>query len=111
MPVMRLIRNLTGLADKSGEKLLEITMKSLKLNNREYIRIIFYDTGTGIKKNILDKISSPFFSTKPQGEGTGLGLSISHGIIKNHGGSLRFESVEGKFTKVYIDLPVNPDLS
>jgi signal transduction histidine kinase len=34
-----------------------------------------------------------------------LGLSISHNIIKNHGGKLLFESVEGEYTKVMVDLP------
>jgi signal transduction histidine kinase len=36
-----------------------------------------------------------------------LGLSISHGILKNHGGRLWFESVEGEYTKVVVDLPVD----
>lgn len=47
----------------------------------------------------------PFFSTKPKGIGTGLGLSISHGIINDHGGNLKIDSVEGKFTKIIIELP------
>jgi two-component system NtrC family sensor kinase len=61
----------------------------------------------GINENCLNLITDPFFSTKPQGEGTGLGLSISHGIIKNHGGRLLFNSVEGEYTMVFVDLPVN----
>jgi signal transduction histidine kinase len=50
---------------------------------------------------------NPFFSSKPPGQGTGLGLSISHGIIKDHGGSLSIESVEGEFTRVIIELPAD----
>jgi signal transduction histidine kinase len=53
----------------------------------------------------MDKICSPFFTTKPLNEGTGLGLHISHGIIKNHAGRLSFESTFGQYTKVAIDLP------
>jgi len=55
----------------------------------------------------MSRISEPFFSTKPKGEGTGLGLSISQGIIKNHGGRLWFESVEGVYTKAVVDLPMD----
>jgi two-component system NtrC family sensor kinase len=86
---------------------LEIQSKTIVLQGRNYIRTIFHDNGGGIQENLLNRISEPFFSTKPQGEGTGLGLSISHGIVENHGGRLWFESVEGMYTKAVIDLPVN----
>lgn len=91
----------------NNEKLFEIKCETTKIEGKKHIRTTFFDTGTGIPENILDKISNPFFTTKPKGEGTGLGLSISHGIIENHGGKLRSESVEGEFTKVMIDLPVD----
>jgi two-component system, cell cycle sensor histidine kinase and response regulator CckA len=86
-------------------KFLEIQGKTIKLEDQNYVRTTFYDHGTGIPKNILNKVCDPFFSTKPPGSGTGLGLSISHNIIKNHGGKLLFESVEGEYTKVMVDLP------
>ena len=86
-------------------KFLGIQGKTFRLEDRNYVRTIFYDRGTGIPKKILNKVCDPFFSTKPAGNGTGLGLSISHGIIKNHGGKLLFESVEGEYTKVMVDLP------
>ena len=89
------------------DKFLEIQSKTIVIHGRNYIRTIFHDNGGGIQKNLLHRISEPFFSTKPQGEGTGLGLSISHGIVENHGGRLWFESVEGMYTKAVIDLPVN----
>ncbi|MBI5055751.1 MAG: PAS domain-containing protein [Nitrospirae bacterium] len=87
-------------------KTFEITAETLTINNKPFVRIIFYDQGTGIPPGVLNKIMNPFFTTKPDGEGTGLGLSISHGIISNHGGKLTVDSVEGKFTKVIIDLPL-----
>ncbi len=55
---------------------------------------------------IKDKAIKPFFTTKPHGKGTGLGLSISHKIIKNHGGKIVIDSIEGEFTKVALILPV-----
>ncbi|MBW2569382.1 MAG: PAS domain-containing protein [Deltaproteobacteria bacterium] len=88
------------------DKILEIRGKTVKMKEQTYVRTTFYDRGTGISADIMDKISDPFFSTKPHGKGTGLGLSISHGIIKNHDGKLRFESVEGEYTRVMVDIPV-----
>ncbi|HLL55478.1 MAG TPA: ATP-binding protein, partial [Myxococcaceae bacterium] len=63
------------------------------------------DNGGGIPQAVREKIFTPFFTTKPPGEGTGLGLSISHQIIEGLGGTLRFESEEGKFTEFIITLP------
>ncbi len=72
--------------------------------DRAEIRI--RDNGTGISAEALDKLFTPFFTTKPAGEGTGLGLSISHDIITDqHGGSIRADSEEGAFTEFVIELP------
>ena len=89
------------------DKVFEISAETLENKEKNYVRIVFYDRGTGISDRLLDRISEPFYSTKPKNEGTGLGLSISHGIIENHRGKLRFESVEGEYTKVIVDLPLN----
>lgn len=88
-------------------KILEINGELIFLEKKKYMRLIFYDRGLGIPKKFVDKVADPFFSTKPQGEGTGLGLSISHGIIETHGGKLWFESKEGEYTKVMVDLPMH----
>ncbi len=78
----------------------------VETNNNKYVRIIFNDRGTGMPADILDRICDPFFTSKPPGKGTGLGLSISHAIIKDHNGRLYFDSVEGEYAKIVIDLPV-----
>jgi len=87
-------------------KILEIQCTEIMLRNRPHVRISFIDRGTGIPEALRDKVMNPFFSTKPSNMGTGLGLSISHSIIKNHGGNLLIDSVEGEFTRVIIELPV-----
>ncbi|MBI4690576.1 MAG: PAS domain-containing protein [Nitrospirae bacterium] len=87
-------------------KILEISGETIMIDGHSYIRMLFYDHGTGMADDILDKVMNPFFSTKPSGHGTGLGLSISHGIISDHNGKLTIESIEGEFARVIIDLPV-----
>lgn len=88
-----------------NDKILRIFAETVLAGDTQHVRITFYDQGAGIPAGILDKIMDPFFTTK-SGEGTGLGLSISHGIIREHGGRISIDSVEGKYTKVVMDLPV-----
>ena len=52
------------------------------------------DTGIGIDENDLEKVFTPFWSTKGFG-GTGMGLASSYGIIRSHGGELTVDSVKG----------------
>jgi signal transduction histidine kinase/Fe-S-cluster-containing hydrogenase component 2 len=50
------------------------------------------DSGCGIPDEHLDKLFSPFFTTKRVGKGTGLGLAVTHGIVKMHRGQISVES-------------------
>jgi len=88
-------------------KLLRITGEKVTVDDLPFIRITFFDQGTGIAPENINKVINPFFSTKPANIGTGLGLSISHAIVSNHGGRLMIKSVKGKFTMIIIELPVN----
>jgi len=72
------------------------------------ITIEVKDTGTGISKNILDKIYEPFFTTKEVGKGTGMGLSISYGIVQDYGGFIKVETEEGVGSDFIIKFPI-PD--
>jgi two-component system, cell cycle sensor histidine kinase and response regulator CckA len=71
----------------------------------DYVVCEVEDTGSGIAKEIVDKIWEPFFSTKDVGKGTGLGLSMVYGIIKQTGGYIYCDSVVGRGTVFSIYLP------
>ncbi len=74
--------------------------------NGDRLHVTFEDTGTGIAKENLAKLFTPFFTTKQIGKGTGLGLAIAYGIIKMHKGNIRvLWSEVGSGTTFLIDLP------
>lgn len=72
---------------------------------RDHALIEFRDTGSGIPKEVLQRIFEPFFSTKKE-KGTGLGLSISYRIIQAHGGRIDVESVEGQGSVFTVRIPL-----
>ena len=61
-------------------------------DNKDEIIFIISDTGTGISKENMNKIFTPFFTTKELGKGTGLGLPLIYGIVKMHKGSIDLKS-------------------
>lgn len=75
-----------------------------KCPENRFLRIFVRDTGCGIPPEILEKITTPFFTTKRFG--TGLGLNISQSIIERHGGKLKFSS-DDQYTTATIELPLN----
>jgi len=85
-----------------GERRLKIATETE--NSRVLIRIS--DTGPGIAPTALEKVFEPFFTTKAAGKGTGLGLSLSQGLVKDHGGEIRVESLVGKGTTFTVEIPI-----
>ena len=68
------------------------------------VDIIISDTGCGIDKYEMDRIFTPYFTTKSKG--SGLGLAISQKIIEDHNGLLKIESTPQEGTTVTISLPL-----
>jgi two-component system, cell cycle sensor histidine kinase and response regulator CckA len=82
------------------------------LSPGEYAVLSVTDTGTGISKDVQERMFDPFFTTKSVGKGTGLGLSTVYGIVKQSGGYLLVESEPGEGACFSVYLPrIHKDLS
>ena len=90
-------------------KIMRISAHLLDTGIEERVCLVVEDHGAGIAKEVADRIFDPFFTTKPRGLGTGLGLSISHGIVKDHDGDIRVESIPGESTRFTVEIPVWTD--
>jgi len=92
--------------DEKYKPLVTISTKKIK----DQVLITIKDNGTGIPKDIKDKIFQPFFTTKPTGKGTGLGLSLAYDIItQGHGGALELNTKPGEGTEFLIYIPLSED--
>lgn len=89
--------------DSQERKVFRISARRAGTNG-EIVRIEFYDNGVGIKREDLNKVFDPFFTTRRETGGTGLGLSVTFGIIRDFGGTINVESEEGKFTRFIVEL-------
>lgn len=98
---INLLLNSIQAIEKEGKILI------LSQLNNDSVSITITDTGCGIAKENLPRITDPFFTTKDPRKGIGLGLSITYTIIQEHNGLIEFESVIGKGTTVIVTLPVN----
>jgi PAS domain S-box-containing protein len=88
---------------------LTVTTRRVKDDERckDYVEVVFSDTGCGIAQEHIDRIFEPFFTTRKIGEGTGLGLSVSYRIVKNHGGEILVNSKIDQGSTFVVRLPVN----
>ena len=68
------------------------------------VNVSFRDDGVGISAENLQRLATPFFTTKP--EGTGLGLAVARHWVSQHDGTLDIQSREGSGTAVRVSLPL-----
>ncbi len=71
------------------------------------IRVSIEDTGCGIPPENMDKLFTPFFSTKEAVKGVGLGLAVSYGIVERHGGRIEVKSQVNRGSTFSVFLPVH----
>ena len=96
-----LILNAIDSMDGMPEKRLKIWTEVDE--NASMISVYIEDTGCGIPKQAMDKIFTPYFTSKKHG--TGLGLSVVKGIVERHAGKIHVESEAGKGTRFKVNLP------
>ena len=97
---LNLINNAAHAIDDSGV----ITVRSAL--DGEMVKVQVSDTGRGIPADVIGHIFDLYYTTKPQGEGTGLGLTIARDIVRQHGGDITVETVEGSGTTFTVTLPI-----
>lgn len=74
--------------------------------NEQMVRVEICDDGPGIPEDVIERIFTPFFTTKPFGEGTGLGLDLAWRIVvEKHGGNISVQSKPGD-TRFAVCLPL-----
>ncbi|MFH1674894.1 MAG: ATP-binding protein [Pseudomonadota bacterium] len=99
--LINVVKNSIEAMPDGGKLVCETELRDSML----HLRIL--DTGKGIHPDKLPDIFDSFVTTKPKG--TGLGLAISLKIIRDHGGTMEFESESGKGTTCIISLPLNAE--
>ena len=98
---INLIKNSIEAINNNGIIDIDIVPKN------KYIYINVKDNGIGMKKEDIEKLNYPFYTTKQNG--TGLGLYLSKEIIKKHDGTMSFESIDGM--NIGIKLPYDARLN
>jgi signal transduction histidine kinase len=84
--------------NKSGGRVVVTAVDS-----PEGVVITVDDNGPGMSSDVLRKVGTPFFSTRP--EGTGLGVAQCRRLVEGAGGTFNINSVEGQGTKVQFTIP------
>lgn len=82
----------------------KLTLKS-EVHRNGQVSVTVADTGVGIPEKIKPQLFTPLFTTKPRGQG--FGLAVCKRVIEAHGGTISFESQEGKGARFMIQLPIS----
>jgi len=88
------------------EKIIEVTTMLRTDDGKRHLVLSVRDNGTGIAPENLQKIFTPFYTSKEATKGTGLGLSVSLGIAESHNGTIEVESVLGVGSTFSLILPL-----
>lgn len=105
--LVSIISNAIDAMDKGGRlEIISDMDRNSKMPSRKSIRVTIIDTGHGISEENIERIFTPFYTTKDEGKGTGLGLSIVKRIIKMHKGDIEVFSKVNEGTSFILYFPV-----
>jgi len=96
---MNIVKNALESMKDGGELIIKTRLSGSR------VILEFIDTGKGIDEKLIPRIFDAFYSTKE--EGFGLGLALTRQFIKEHGGSIKCESVRGKGSVFTVEIPVS----
>jgi CheY-like chemotaxis protein len=113
--MMNLCTNAAHSMEKDGG-ILEVSVEDTEIHEETasrfpeidpgpHVQLCVSDTGDGIRREVMDRVFDPYFTTKDVGKGTGLGLSVVHGIVNSHHGRISVKSETGKGTTFTILFP------
>jgi signal transduction histidine kinase len=106
--VCNLLSNAIDASPKGSTIEIQLTLLPKTELNRDWYRLKVTDHGEGISPENLQRVFTPYFTTKNTGDGKrgfGLGLAIARKIVHLHGGNLSIVSKEKKGSTVQVDLP------
>ena len=106
MDMFKILQALKNVINNAFDAVQEegiIRLQTRKRNNS--IQINIEDNGNGIKKDDMENIFDPFYTTKVKG--FGIGLSVVKEIIEGHDGKLMIDSEHGRGTVTTVELPIN----
>ena len=99
---------ITGKSDNAAQAIPEGRANTNEIHvvtrfDGERVAIEIHDTGSGMPPDVLDRLFTPFFTTKPGG--SGIGLALSRQIAEAHGGSLTLANRTGPGCEALLRLP------
>ena len=101
--IKQLFLNLTHNALEAMPEGGNLSIRLKEFENKVVLEV--EDEGKGIPQELLDKIGTPFLTTKKNG--TGLGISVCQQIVEKHSAEMKISSKVGQGTKIMVIFPKN----